>query len=165
MVLRLALAASFSTALLVTATSAGAAFTCPEPVSSDAPGSTPAVADLFSGASDVTAGNRLGELVADLRRSGTRPALIADRLIGAYCPLVAADGSLSEKQKTDRVRDFARQVTALAYVPGDGTDLEVLVTIPLAPALLGKIDEAAVKAGLTRDTWIERVIQQQLPAQ
>ena len=36
-----------------------------------------------------------------------KPALIVDHLIGAYCPLVAADSSLSDKQKADRVRRFA----------------------------------------------------------
>ena len=92
-----------------------AAFTCPETVTSDAPRNAPPLSDLYSGATDLTAGNRVGELVADLRKSGMKPALIVDHLVGAYCPLAANDGSLSDKQKADRVRRFARQVTGLAY--------------------------------------------------
>jgi hypothetical protein len=91
-----------------------AGFTCPDTVTSDAPRNASPLSDLYSGATDLTAGNRLSELMADLRKSGMKPALIVDHLVGAYCPLVASDGNLSDKQKADRVRRFARQATGLA---------------------------------------------------
>ena len=116
----------------------------------------------YSGANDLTAGNRVSELVADLRKSGMKPALIVDHLVGAYCPLVANDGSLSDKQKADRVRRFARQVTGLAYGPSGQDELDVLVDVPLTPTLLGQVDQAAAGAGMSRDAWIERAIKQQL---
>ena len=139
-----------------------AAFTCPEAVTLDAPGNTPSVSGPFSGATDLTAGNRVSELVTDLRKTGMKPALIVDRLVGAYCPLVANDGSLSDKQKADRVRRFARQVTGLAYGTSDQGELDVLVDVPLMPTLLGQVDQAAAGAGMSRDAWIERAIKQQL---
>jgi hypothetical protein len=46
-----------------------AAFTCPDTVTSDAPRNTSPLSDLYSGATDLTAGNRLGELMADLRKT------------------------------------------------------------------------------------------------
>ncbi|QRM29968.1 CopG family transcriptional regulator [Microvirga sp. VF16] len=91
-----------------------------------------------------------------------KPALIVDHLIGAYCPLVAADGSLSDQQKADRVRRFARLVTGLAYVPANPDETDVLVQTALKPDLLNQIDEAAGRAGMTRDEWIERAIKSQL---
>jgi len=91
-----------------------------------------------------------------------KPALIVDHLVGAYCPLVANDGSLSDKQKADRVRRFARQVTGLAYQTSDQGELDVLVDVPLMPTLLGQVDQAAAGAGMSRDAWIERAIKQQL---
>ena len=139
-----------------------ATFTCPETVTSDAPGNASPLSGLFSGATDLTADNRVGELVANLRKSGMKPALIVDHLVGAYCPLAANDGSLSDKQKADRVRRFARQVTGLAYGPSGQDQLDILVEVPLMPTLLGQVDQAAAKAGLSRDAWIERAIKQQL---
>jgi hypothetical protein len=141
-----------------------AAFTCPDATSADMRGPAPALADLYSGADDVTASRRLGELMADLRRSGMKPALIVDRLIGAYCPLVAADATLSDKQKVDRVRRFAQLVTGLAYVPRDPDEVDVLVQTALPPALLGQVDRAAGQAGISREEWIERAIERQLTA-
>ncbi|ANY80903.1 hypothetical protein BB934_23945 [Microvirga ossetica] len=139
-----------------------AAFTCPDTVTSDAPRNAPPLSDLYSGANNLAGGNRVGELVADLRKSGMKPALIVDHLVGAYCPLVANDGSLSDKQKADRVRRFARQVTGLAYGSSDQGELDVLVDVPLMPTLLGQVDQAAAGVGMSRDAWIERAIKQQL---
>ena len=116
----------------------------------------------YSGATDLTADNRVGELVANLRKSGMKPALIVDHLVGAYCPLAANDGSLSDKQKADRVRRFARQVTGLAYGQPGQDELDVLVDVPLTPTLLGQVDQAAAGAGMSRDAWIERAIKQRL---
>lgn len=139
-----------------------AAFTCPDTVTSREPKTTSSLSALYAGADDVTASNRLSELMTDLRKSGMKPALIVDHLVGAYCPLVANDNSLSDKQRADRVRRFARQVTGLAYGPSDQDELDVLVEVPLMPTLLSQIDQAAAGAGISRDAWIERAIKQQL---
>jgi hypothetical protein len=133
-----------------------AAFTCPETMMPDAPRNASPLRDLDSGAHDVTASNRLSELMADLRKDGMKPALIVDHLVSAYCPLVANDSSLSDKQKADRMRRFARQVTGLAYGPSGQEELDVLVEVPLVLTLLGQLDQAAGRAGLSRDAWIER---------
>ena len=82
--------------------------------------------------------------------------------MGAYCPLAANDGSLSDKQKADRVRRFARQVTWLAYGASDQDELDFLVEVPLMPTLLGQVDQAAARAGISRDAWIARALKQQL---
>ena len=139
-----------------------AAFTCPDSTASDPPETVPALSDWYSGATDLTASHRLGELMTELRKSGMKPALIVDHLVGAYCPLVAADDTLSEKQKADRVRRFAQQVTGLAYRPSDADEVDVLVTVPVTPTLLGQVDQAAGRAGMSREAWLEQAIKQQL---
>ena len=139
-----------------------AAFTCPDTVTSDAPRNAPPLSDLYSGANDVTASNRLSEVMADLRKDGMKPALIVDHLVSAYCPLVANDSSLSDKQRADRIQRFARQVTGLAYGSSGQDESDVLIEVPLMPTLLGQVDQAAGRAGLSRDAWIERAIKQQL---
>jgi len=131
-----------------------AAFVCPETVTADAPKNASALSDL--------AESRIGDLVADLRKNGMKPALIVDSLVAAYCPRVASDASLSDAQKADLVRRFARQVTGVAFgQPGQG-ELDVLVDVPLAPNLLRQVEQAAAGAGMSRDAWIERAIKQQL---
>jgi hypothetical protein len=152
--------AGFGSALLASARAVG--FTCPGTIAAAMPGTAPSLPDLYSGSDDVAAGNRLGELMAALRKSGMKPALIVDQLIGAYCPLVAADDTLSDKQKTDLVRRFASVVTGLAYGPADPDEVDVLVQTTLAPSLLSQVDQAAGRAGISRDEWIERAIRQQL---
>ncbi len=130
--------AGFGSSFPASASAAG--FTCPDTFATAIPGAAPLLPDLYSGADDITAGNRLGELLADLRKSGMKPALV-DRLIGAYCPLVASDNILSGPDEVD-----------------------VLVQTALTPSLLRPIDQAAARAGISRNEWIERAIKQQLTA-
>ncbi|WP_114946677.1 ribbon-helix-helix protein, CopG family [Microvirga calopogonii] len=139
-----------------------AAFTCPETVITDALRNAPSLSDLSSGATNLTAGNRIAELIADLAKNGMKPALIVDHLVGAYCPIVANDASLSDAQKADRVRRFARQVTGLAYGQPGQEELEVLVDVPLTPSVLRQVEQLAARTGMSRDAWIERAIKQQL---
>jgi hypothetical protein len=82
--------------------------------------------------------------------------------VSAYCPLVAADTSLSDDQKVAQVRRFARQVTGLAYGFSDSNEVDVLVDIPLAPSVIGRVDQAAARAGMSRDAWLARAIGQGL---
>lgn len=141
---------------------AASPLTCPAVAGPTAIKDPSSLKDLYSEATDVTAGNRLNELMAAFRASGTKPAFIVDDLVSAYCPLVAADTSLSDQQKVDRVRRFARQVTGLAYGLSDPDEVDVLLEIPLAPALLSRIDQAAANAGTSRDAWIALAISQRL---
>ncbi|MDQ8732148.1 glutelin [Bradyrhizobium sp. LHD-71] len=139
-----------------------AGFTCPSTTAMDASKNAPPLADLFTGATDATADQRLNVLVTDLRKNGTSPSSIVNYLVGAYCPLVLADTSLSDAQKTTRVRRFARQVAGLAFVPSEQDELAVIVDLPLTPSLLDQIDKAAAKSGISRDIWIDRAISRQL---
>jgi hypothetical protein len=142
--------------------SAAAPLTCPYVTGSTTANGPSALKALFSGATDSTASTRLNELITVALQSGIKPLEIVNELVSGYCPLVAADPSLSDKQKVDRVRRFARQVTGLAYTPSDSDEVEVLVDIPVAPSVLNQVDQAAFRAGMSRDAWIERAIGQQL---
>ena len=152
--------AAYAGALFVPANAAP--FTCPDMTVASAPGTAPSLGGLSSGADDAAASNRLRELVAELRNRGLKPALIVDQLVGSYCPLVAADGALSDNQKAERVRRFAQLATGLAYVSSDSNEVDILVQMALTPGLLGQIDEAAARTGISRNAWIERAIKQQL---
>jgi len=53
--------------------------------------------------------NRLGEIVADLRKRHPEASRVEviDYLVGAYCPAVAAMPGVSDEEKTQKVRSFA----------------------------------------------------------
>jgi len=168
MMIRNVLIAAVATTLVAAApaVAADSGFTCPYAKPADAPKGAPSLmAEYFSGATDVTADKRLPILVYDLRKLGMSPAEIIDHLLGAYCPLVAAIGGLTDWQKTLMVRRFARQVAGLAYVPPQTDEVAILVDVPLPPELLDKITQAAAKAGVSRDVWIERAVKRALTPQ
>jgi hypothetical protein len=89
---------------------------------------------------------------ARLRRDGVSNGTIVDHAVAAYCPLVAADGSLPLDRKREAVRRFAAEVTASLYDPGQ--DSAVILSLPLAPSLVERVDAAAARAKTTRDGWI-----------
>ena len=72
---------------------------------------------------------RLNNSVNGLRKLGLSKAIIINHLIGAYCPVVAQDRSLSFSNKTARVRAFARQVTALVYSEEGISEIILNVTL------------------------------------
>ena len=161
-VLLLILACGAGLTGLIVRPTAAAAFTCPETVTTNALRNTPSLSDLYPDATNLTAGTRVGELVADFRKNGMKPALVGDHLVGAYCPLVANDATLSDAQKTARVRRFAWQVTGFAYGQPSQEELDVLVDVPLTPTVLRQVEQAAAEAGMPRDAWIEQAIKRQL---
>lgn len=135
-----------------------AGFVCAYKEAPNAPKNLPPIKGLEVDMSQVIAQKRLADLVADLALAKFPPALIVDHLVWAYCPLVENDKNLSDAQKTNLMRRFAGKVAALVYAPADAAELDILVDLPIAPALLAKIDAAAKAGGISRDQWIERAI-------
>ena len=144
------------------------AFACPQAGSTGAPGQLPDAAsgiyDILKGENAATLPNRINETVTVLRSQQLDPDLIVDTLIAAYCPLVAAQTGLSAGQKKERIDTFARQVTAIVYADKQQQVRDVLVTVPLAPDLELKVNEAARNARQSRDAWLAQAIEKALPA-
>lgn len=145
---------------------AASGFVCPWPLPANAAKGAPTLTtEYFSGATDITADKRLPILVNDLRKAGMSPSDIIDHLLGAYCPLVAANSALADWQKTLMVRRFARQVAGLVFVPPLKDELAILVDVPMPTELFDEINAAATKAGVSRDEWIERAVKRALTPQ
>ena len=64
-------------------------------------------------------------------RDGTSKSFIIDHLVGAYCPMVAQESSLSQGEKAVRVRRFTDQITQLVYSLESG--LDIIINVPLTP--------------------------------
>ena len=79
--LLVALIASCSVGGALIVPTQAAAFTCPDTSGATTADKAPSLDGLYSGATDATASHRLGELMADLRKSGLKPSLIVDHLV------------------------------------------------------------------------------------
>lgn len=113
---------------------------------------------------DGTAGTALASAIRRLASEGVPRAIIVDRAVAAYCPLVAPDGSLTLDRQREAVRRFASTLTSLVYDPAEPGQGETafILSLPVEPALSLQIDAAAAKAGKTRDAWILDAIQARL---
>jgi hypothetical protein len=129
---------------------------CPSPFKSNTPAKLEQVKGMLPTANAMTDINQLNATIAALRRDGMSKRLIVDHLIGAYCPTVVQEASLTEAQKAARVARFSGQVTRLVYSLESG--LDILINVPLTPDVVEAVNDIAKKQGLTGPAWIEMTI-------
>jgi hypothetical protein len=138
-------------------------FECPSPFKPN----TPAKLEEIKGSlPDVDAMGNIGRVTATidtLRREGMSKSLIIDHLIGAYCPMVAREGSLTAAEKTALVRRFSGQVTRLVYSLESG--LDIIINVPLTPDIVDAVNVTAKKQGLSTPAWIAMAIDNALQQQ
>ena len=90
---------------------------------------------------------RLNSTIDTLRRDGMAKSQIVSHLVGAYCPMVAQESSLTEAEKATKVRRFAGQITQLVYSLESG--LDIIVNVPLTPDVVDALNTTARKQGLS----------------
>jgi hypothetical protein len=103
---------------------------------------------------------KLNAAVDTLRAQGMPEASIINNLIAAYCPTVAADQALSDRQKTAQMRRFAGRVTRVIYSL-ESAD-EIILDVPFSPAAVDAINAKAQAAGTTAEAWVARTVEAQL---
>ena len=135
-------------------------FECRYPVTP----ATPAVlAEIRSQLPDGKAMADVGRLTATidvLRREGMPKGRIIDQLIGAYCPIVAQERSLTGAEKAASVRHFSDQITHLVYSLESG--LDVIINVPFTPDVVDAINAKARTQGLSGPAWISMTIENAL---
>jgi len=140
-------------------TQAARAFDCPAVGSGSVTGvlASPSQVALFANAQGNDLSNKIGVMIADIRQSNptaSDPA-IADALNAAFCPVVAQQAGLSYQQKRARLAAFNEQVqTQIAPAVPMGSDIRILATVPLPPAVLQQVDAAAAAAKQPADQWM-----------
>jgi hypothetical protein len=60
---------------------------------------------------------RFNATVATLRQDGMSKSRIIDLLVGSYCSMMSQERSLTEAEKTARLRRFTGQITQLKRIP------------------------------------------------
>jgi hypothetical protein len=93
----------------------------------------------------------LSSIVVKMRDRGMVSSGIVDSLVSAYCPLVAANTSWSDQQKSANVRSFATQAVRAAYAFGDAS--EIILDVALPPDVVGTINEKANQDRVTAQEW------------
>ena len=106
---------------------------------------------------------RLNSTIDTLRRDGMAKSRIVSHLVGAYCPMVAQESSLTETEKAANVRRFAGQITQLVYSLESG--LDVIINVPLTPDVVDAINATARKQGLSTPAWIAMTVENALQRQ
>jgi hypothetical protein len=153
------------TLLLFTLVPAVAAnqFECPNPFTPSTPARLEQVKGLLPTVNTMADVGLLNVAIGALRREGMSKTLIIDHLIGAYCPMIARDATLTEAEKATLVQRFSGQVTRLVYSLESG--LDIIINVPLTPDVVDAVNTIAKKQGLSGPAWIEMTIDNALQQQ
>jgi hypothetical protein len=138
-------------------------FECPSPFKPNTPAKLEQIKGLLSGANAMSDLNQLSATIATLRREGMPKRVIIDHLIGAYCPTMARETSLTGAEKAARVARFSGQVTRLVYSLESG--LDIIINVPLTPDIVDAVNTIAKKQGLSGPAWIAMTIDDALEQQ
>ena len=103
---------------------------------------------------------RLNSTIDTLRRDVMAKNQIVSDLVGTYCPMVAQENSLTEAEKSAKVRRFAGQIAQLVYSLESG--LDVIINVPLTPDVVDAINATARKQGLSTPAWIAITVENAL---
>src|SRR6266478_1037462 len=111
-------------------------FECPSPFKPNTAANLEQIKGLLPSTSAMSDINQLNATIAALRREGMSKRLIIDHLIGAYCPMVAREASLTEAEKAARVARCSGQITRLVYSLESG--LDIIINVPLTPDIVDR---------------------------
>jgi len=156
------LSLAFSMRMIVPAVGADK-FECPSPFKPNTPAKLEQIKSRLPNANVMVNINQLSDTIAALRREGMSKRLIVDHLIGAYCPMVVQEASLTDIEKAARVARFSGQVTRLVYSLESG--LDVIINVPLTPDIVDAVNDIAKKQGLSGPAWIAMTIDDALQQQ
>ena len=120
---------------------------------------------MFDTATGMTDRAKVAQAVSDLRSRGVSSGRIVDRLVGAYCPIIASQAGLSDPQKTNLVRSFANQVISYVYSSTPTGESAIIIDVTLSPDLLDRVNDAAKANNMNRDDWVTTAIVKALPNQ
>jgi hypothetical protein len=122
----------------------------------------PEIAGLIDPTTGRTADGRVASLVQRYQANGIDSAVIVNRLVNAYCTGIAQISGVSDIQRADLTRRFARQVTGYVYAGASLGQISILVDVPMGQALLDRVDAAASTKGVSQDQWITDAVEKAL---
>ena len=154
---RLVVLMSAALAVPSTALAAGS-FECPWQPIADRPAA--AISKLLPSADALGDDAEITATVSLLREHGLSSGAIVDSIISAHCPAVAASPGLSDAQRADAIEAYAARVTNLVYTYSDAD--QIILDVPLAPAVAAEVQASAAKMGISADAWIASAVEKAL---
>jgi hypothetical protein len=149
--------------ILIAMPPAGAAaenFECPVPPGLNTSAKLQEIKRLLPDGNAMADPDRLNATVDSLRQDGMPKSLIINHLVGAYCPMVAQESSLTDAEKTARLQRFTGQITRLVYSLESG--LDIIINVPLTPDVVAVLNATASKQGLSGAAWIAMTVENTL---
>ena len=136
---------------------------CPFIFTSSNPSMLERIRALLPDANAMGSIGQLNSTIDTLRREGMAKSQIVSDLVGAYCPMVSQESTLTEAEKVTKVRRFAGQITQLVYSLESG--LDVIINVPLTPDVVDALNATARKQGLSSSAWIAMTVENALQRQ
>ncbi len=136
---------------------AAAGFECDWRVAADEPAGVHDIRSILPVGDALDDPIQLNRAIDTLRQQGLSRALIVDNLIGAYCPIVDKNTTLTDSQKVARMQQFAGAITRLVYRVGNET--EIIFNVPFPPIVADEIQAKAGAANTTAESWIAGTIE------
>lgn len=127
------------------------AFECPWAKPADEPAAVKELRVSFGKQDPLNEPDALDAAVDQLRKAGANRAQVIDNLISAYCPVVADNAALNNRQKAARVQRFASVAAPLVYSLENAE--EIILNVPVPPDVLDAVNARAHAAKITPEEW------------
>jgi hypothetical protein len=132
-------------------------FECPRTFAPSSPAKRQNVQRLLPEGDPLDDVDRLNATIDALRRDGLSRSQIINHLIGAFCPVVAQNTSLSDAEKVEHVRLFAGKIAAI--VSSYENETRIIIDVPLKPDVVDAVTTIAHKDGVSVGDWIARTVE------
>ncbi len=139
-----------------------APFVCPAKVVGADASQVPQITSVMPAGDALDDVAKLNAAVATLRERGISSGIIIDNLISAYCPVVAANASMNDQQKTAQVRRFAAKVVRIVYALDSAED--IILDVPFQPGVMNVINSRASAERLAPEQWVANAVGSYLKA-
>ena len=132
-------------------------FECPKTIEGTTPNKRAKIRTLLPSGNAMDNPVQLNASIDGLKHLGLSRTSIIDHLIGAYCPTVAQNSSLSDAEKATEIRQFASRITTLVYSEENISD--IALNILLKPSIVDEVNAKAQASGVSVETWLSRTIE------
>ncbi len=156
------------TMLIVTATvlapvPALAAFRCPA-ANPTVAGDKPTLSSDDMAGHDGTVSATLKSAIHRMQAEGMKSGEIVDRLVVTDCSHVESEPNVSDGDKAKQVRRFASKLANFIYTAPGHNEEDIVVDVPVPTSVYEQLKQAAKKASMREDAWVNQAIKERLVA-
>ena len=118
----------------------------------------------------LSAGDMAGSGVSDplkasiqhMLAAGAKSGDIVDKLVVADCSRIDAEPNVSDDGKAEQVRRFASKIATFVYTTPGKSEEDIVLDVPVPTQRFEQLRQAADKAGVSEDVWVNEAIMAKL---